>query len=223
MAESRLGRFFSPRAVGWLVLATPVVIGVAVNLFPNYDARPEYFRGTYANIVDAGAKYAASLGVMGVAVVLLVLLALALTRVPGGPAEGVSAALVVPAVGMTLTALTAIPVVVQAARVRSAASSIDAAAKASQSWATLSQTILLLGGIGGALAAFIALGVTAFRRRWIRPLMFWTAAALSAVLGVGGLSLGLLWMGLGLPALVLTLTIAGALIALPRWPLDLPR
>jgi len=222
MAETRPGWLASPRVAGSLALAIPIAIGVAVNLFPNYDARPEHFRGTYDNIVAAGTAYGASLVVMALAAALIALLALALTRVPGTPVGGVALAFAVPATGFFLTALTAIPAVVEVSRVRSGASSANEAAAASEAWAILSQTILLLAGVGGALAAFIALSVTAYRRRWIRPMVFWTAASVSVVVGVGGLSLGLIWVGLGLPAVVLMVTMAASLIVLARWPVADP-
>lgn len=95
---------------------------------------------------------------------------------------------------------------------------MSAAASASEPWATLSQTVLPFAGIGGTLAAFIALSVTAQRRRWIQPSVFWAAAAGGAFLALGGLSLCLIWMSLGLPALVLILAIASPFVGMCRWP-----
>ncbi len=36
----------SARAVGIVLLVPPFVLGAAMNLFPNYDARLEYFAAT---------------------------------------------------------------------------------------------------------------------------------------------------------------------------------
>jgi hypothetical protein len=64
----------SARAVGLLLLAVPLMTVLGVSFFPSYDARPQYFAGTFHNIVDAGSDYLVALVIFVVVAGLLALL-----------------------------------------------------------------------------------------------------------------------------------------------------
>ncbi len=50
----------SARTAGALLLVVPVVVGVALNLFPNYDARAEYLATFRSVVPHAGWPFASS-------------------------------------------------------------------------------------------------------------------------------------------------------------------
>jgi hypothetical protein len=54
----------SARTAGVIVLTIPLLLGVGLRSFPNYDARPEYFASSYSNIIAADVAFSASLVVL---------------------------------------------------------------------------------------------------------------------------------------------------------------
>ena len=104
----------SARALGSLLVAVPLVTGLALSRFPGYDARPEYFAGEFHNIVDAGDGYLVALALFVVVAGLLVTLAMGLLRSPlRGEADSLWAVvggLGVSAFGFATAGLTGIPV-----------------------------------------------------------------------------------------------------------------
>ena len=112
--ERQLGFLDLGRPAGTLLLVVPLVVGVALNLFPNYDARAEYFDPSYPNIVDAGAAYPISLMLLLAVALLLMVLALALRRAPQAKTSSgmavVTAGLAASAGGFGIAAALGIPV-----------------------------------------------------------------------------------------------------------------
>lgn len=194
----------SARGVGSLLLAVPIVTGLALSQFPGYDARSEFFAGTYRNIVDAGSRYLLALGLFLVVAVILGTLAYGLWRSPlrdsasllwvavGGMAAS--------ATGFTISALTGLPVWWWARQVGEGTQTVLEAAGRSADLAGLSQTVLLTVAFGGLLIGMSALGVIAVVQRWLPRWLFWATVAVA----VGAVALALagdgpaLWVGFGL-------------------------
>ena len=180
----------SARTVGLLLLAVPLMTVLGSSFFPNYDARPEYFAGSFHNIVDAGSDYLVALVIYGVVAGLLVLLMLALARsqlreetsvvwvVVGG--LGVSAA------GFTVACLAGLPVWVWASQVSDGSETLSTMAARSESLARLSQSGLLFLGLGGLFVAMSVLGVTAVIRGWAPKAALLATVAIAAGMVVVG-------------------------------------
>jgi hypothetical protein len=202
------------RVTGLLVLLIPVVAGVALNLFPNYDARAENFAESYPAIVDAGQKFPLALVLLLMVSALLGRLALALRRSQDGTQSGGVAVggLVVSAAGFGLASLLSIPVWLWARQVADGTLTLAQGAQRSEALASGSQTVILMVGLGGLLVGFSALGWMAFRRSWVDPTAFWAALILSSAALIGGLALGLFWIGIGVPPVVWTLMIGSSLL-----------
>lgn len=222
--EHRRGLLDSTRTAGTLLLLIPVIAGFALNLFPSYDARPEYFAPFYSNIVDAGGGYLASLVLLlGVAALLLVL-ALALRRAPGAKDSGgmvvVTAGLTASAVGFGVAALLGVPVWIWARQVADGALTVSEAVSKSASWASTSQTLILLVGLGGLGVALTVLGFIAYRSGWIRPVVFWATIPVVGGVVIVGLAVTLFWFALGIPPILWTLMIGVSLLVLGTYPAD---
>ena len=194
----------SARAIGSLLLAVPIVIVLALTRFPNYDARSQFFAGTYRNIVDAGEQYLQSLILFLVVAAILAVLAAALWRSPLADASQflwvVIGGLAVSAGGFTVAGLTGLPVWWWARQVNQGSLSVLEAADRSTGLAGLSQTSLLIVAFGGLLIAMSALGVMAVVQRWLPRWLFWlTIAAAVAAVGLALATDGpALWVGFGL-------------------------
>lgn len=214
--------FGSARVAGVIVLAVPALLGVGLRLFPNYDARSEYFASSYSKIVAADVAFPVSLVVLAATALLLGVLVLALRRVPQSveSASGLVVArgsLGVAAMGLLASAALSIPVWLWSRQVRSGELSFSEGADKSQPWATASQTLILLVGLGSLLVAFSALGIVAYRAGWTPPVVFWTTMSVVAAGIVGGFALSLFWIALGLPPILWTLMIGGSLVIKGRY------
>ncbi len=211
------GLLGSARTAGIILLVLPIVVGVALNLFPNYDARPEYFASSYSHILDAGNAYPASLGLLLVVAALLAGLVLVLRRSPaaghGGGMLAVFAGLGMSAGGFASAAVLSIPVWLWADRVNSGALTFSEGAAKSESLASVSQTLILLLGLGGLVIGLTTLGVLSYRLGWTPASVFWVTIVVAAVVVVGGFALTLFWIALGVPPLLWTLMIGGSLVA----------
>ncbi len=212
----------SARTAGALLLVVPVVVGVALNLFPNYDARAEYFAPSYSHIADAGAAYPVSLALLLAVAVLLILLALALRQAPEAKTSDgmsvVTAGLAASAGGFGIAAALGIPVWLWARQATNGALTMSEAASKSQTLASASQTLILLFGLGGLVVGLTALGVVAYRFGWTPPAVFWTAITFAVVAVVAGLALTLFWFALGIPPVIWTLMIGVSLLTLDSYP-----
>ena len=193
----------SARTVGLLLLAVPLMTILGVSFFPSYDARPQYFAGTFHNIVDAGSDYLVALVIFVVVAGLLALLMLALARSPLREETSVVwlviGGLGVSAAGFAVAGLTGLPVWVWASQVADGSESISTMAARSKSLAGLSQTVLLIFGLGGLLVAMSVLGVTAVVRGWAPKLALLATVAIAAGLVVVGVitSGPVFWLAIG--------------------------
>lgn len=153
----------SARAAGIVLLLIPVTLGVGLNLFPNYDARPEYFGSSYSSISDAGAALPISLVLLVTTALLLVFLVLGLRRAPqakdGGGMVLVSVGLGGSAGGLLMATLLAVPVWVWAGQVNNGSLTVAEGADASQGLASTSRTLILLPGLGGLAVGLTVLGI----------------------------------------------------------------
>ena len=194
----------SARTIGGLLLAVPIVSFLELLRFPGYDARSRYFAGTYRTIVEAGDAYLVALVLFLVVATILALFALALSGSPlldatsflmvviGGVAASAS--------GFALAAVTGLPVWWWARQVTEGSLSAAEAASRSAGIAGISQTVLLMLGLGGLLIGMSALGVLAVVQRWVRRWLFWgtvvvVGAAVALALATDG---PVIWIGLGL-------------------------
>jgi hypothetical protein len=193
---------FSARWVGANLLAVPVAIWVAGSFFPSYDARPQYFAGSFRNIVEAGDDYLAALLLFLVVAGLLVTPALGLTKSPlrAEPSLwAVLGGLGVSAFGFAIAGVTGLAVWRWASEVADGTQSLSAMASRSESLASISQTMILLFGFGGLLVAMSVLGIVAVARRWT-PLIVAvaTAIATAAIAVIGAVTSGpVFWLSLG--------------------------
>ena len=193
----------SARAVGSLLVAVPIVAWVAGSYFPGYDARSAYFSGSFHNIVDAGDGYLVALVLFLVVAGLLVTLAVRFSRSSlRAEAESllvVVGGLAVSAAGFVTAGLTGIPVWMWASRVADGSETLTAIAARSESLAVISQTMLLMFGLGGLLVAMSVLGVVAAARGWTPKLVFWaTVIAAASLIGVAASRSGpVVWLSLG--------------------------
>lgn len=224
METDRSGWLGSPHTAGTLLLLVPVATGAALSMFPNYDARPEYFAGWYPNIVNAGNSYAVSLTLLLAVAVLLVLLALALRRAPAPGHSGAMLVVVggvtVSAIGFGVAALLGIPVWVWAGDVTDGALTMAEGAARSETWASTSQTSILLFGLGGLAVALTVLGVLAYRLGWTPPIVFWIALSVVVGIVVLGVVLTLFWVMLGTPPIIWTMMIGVSLLTRSTYPTD---
>lgn len=200
------------------MLAVPIVIGAALSQFPGYDARSEFFAGTYSNIVGAGDRYLVALGLFVVVAAILGTLAFALWRSPlRTDAPGiwvVVGGLAASAAGFFIAAVTGLPVWWRARMVGEGSLTVFEAAEQSADLAGLSQTMLLLVGFGGFMIAMSALGVIAIVQRWVPRWLFW-ATVVAAVAAVGLALVGdgpALWVGFGLLPLLWALVFGAVLL-----------
>ena len=193
----------SARQVGALLLAVPLLTWVAGSNFPGYDARSRYFASSFHNIVDAGDGYLVALVLFVAVAGLLVTLAVGLSRSPlrteASSLLVVVGGLGVSAAGFATAGLTGIPVWMWATQVADGSETLAAMAARSESLAVISQTMLLMLGLGGLLVAMSALGVVALIHRWTPKLVFWgTVAAAAAAVGVAASTSGpVIWLSLG--------------------------
>ena len=205
----------SARAVGIGLVLVPVVLGLGLNLFPNYDARSEFFAGSYSNIVEAGMAFPVSLVVLVLASMLLVLVVLGLRRAPQSDGSGgldlVFVALSGSSLGILLGAVLSIPVAVWASQVKDGSLAASAGVAMSQALASTSQTLILLVGLGGLAVGLTVLGVLSWRFGWTPPIVFWATIVAAGVIVVGGFSITLFWVALGVPPVLWTLMIGGSL------------
>ena len=101
--------------------------------------------------------------------------------------------------GFTTAALTGLPVWNWARQVADGSESLAAMASRSEILASISQTTLLLFGLGGLLVAMSVLGVVAILRDWAPRLAFLATVAVTTVLIVAGVltSGPVFWLALG--------------------------
>lgn len=194
----------SARGVGFLLVAVPVVTGLALSQFPGYDARSQFFAGTYSSIVEAGDRYLLALLLFLVVAAILGVLGYGLWRSPlrdDAPVLWiVVGGLAASAAGFTIAALTGLPVWWWARQVIDGSQTVIEAAGRSSDLAGLSQTVLLTVAFGGLLIAMSALGVIAIVQRWVPRWLFWATVAVA----VAAVALALvgdgpaLWVGFGL-------------------------
>ena len=193
----------APRTVGLLLLAVPIVMGLAGSFFPSYDARPRYFVSSFPEIVQAGDGYLIALvlfGVVaGISAVLAITLSRSLLRTESSALWMAIGGLALAAFGFASAALTGLPVWVWAGKAADGSESLRDMALRSQGWASTSQTVLLLFGLGGLLISMSTLGVLAVTRGWAPRLLSWgTAGAALALVVVGAVVSGpVIWLVLG--------------------------
>ena len=210
----------SARIVGALVLAIPGITVAALGFFPSYDARSEYFVASYNNIVDAGNRYLLSLLLFFALATVLTVLAFILWREPaaaGGAVEVAVGAFAVSAAGFAAAAIAGLPVWALARSVVEGSETMLAAAERSSGLASFSQTLILVVGLGGLVVAMIAMGVASSRGGWIPRPILWVAAGAAGTGIIVGFALTLFWFALGIPALILTLTIGASLLIRGRF------
>lgn len=185
-------------------MAAPIVIVMALSQFPGYDARSEFFAGTYRNIVEAGDEYLVSLFLFLVVAAILTALAFALWRSELRDASSylwvVVGGLALSAAGFAVTALSGLPVWWWARQVNDGSLSVLEAADRSTGLASFSQTTLLTISFGGMLIGLSALGVIAVVQRWIPLLVFWGTVGLAVAAVIFALFADgpALWVGFGL-------------------------
>lgn len=201
-----------PRAVGALLLAVPLGMGLALSFFPSYDARSSYFVQSYSRIVDAGDRYLVALILFGVLAAIIAILALALSRSPlrteTSVLWAVIAGLAVAALGFGVAAGAGLPVWLWARAVGSGSEPMLQMAARSEALAATSQTMLLMFGLGGLLISMSALGALAALRRWVpRWLFLGTAGAAVALVVVGAAASGpVVWLAQGTLPMLWALT-----------------
>lgn len=205
----------SARFVGLALLLAPVVLGFGLNLFPNYDARAEFFAASYSNLPDAGSSFPVSLILLAAAALLVGLVVLGIRRAPatkgGGGINLVAVALGGASLGILLAVVLSIPVAVWASQVNSGSLSVSEGADMSLGLASTAQTLLLLVGLGGLAVGLTVLGVLSWRQGWTRPVVFWATSITAGLALVGGFAATLFWVALGVPALLWTAMIGGSL------------
>jgi hypothetical protein len=183
-----------------MLLAAPLMTAFAVSRFPSYDARAEYFAGTFHNIVEAGVDYVVALGSFLVVGGLLVMLAIGLLRSPlrsDSSATGVVVGGVgISAAGFATAGLTGIPVWVWAGKVSDGSETMADMATQSASLAGISQTLLLMFGLGGLLIGMSVLGIVSAVRRWAPRWLFGIVLAITiAAIAAGAVRSGpVIWL-----------------------------
>ena len=206
----------SPSPTGALLLLLPPVTAGALNLLPNYDARSAQFLASYPQIVEAGNNYLVSLGLLFVVAAILLLVAKGLRRAPQTRENGAGllaiGGLVSSSVGFALAALAGLPVWRWAHQVAEGRLTVAEGASRSETLAPLSQTLILLVGLGGMLVALTALGVVAYRCGWTPPAVFWIIISIAAGAVVVGFALTFFWLALGIPPILWTMMIGGSLL-----------
>lgn len=208
----------SARAIGALLLAVPVLVLIALTQFPNYDARSQFFVGTYRNIVEAGSSYLVSLLLFLVIAATLAVLAIGLWRSPLADATQflwvVVGGLAVSAAGFAIAGLAGLPVWWWARQADQGISLVFDAAERSSGLASFSQTVLLTVAFGGMLIGMSALGVMAVVAQWIPRWLFWTtiAAAVGAVVVALATDGPALWVGFGLLPMLWAVVLGGVLL-----------
>ena len=191
------------RTVGAFLLAVPLAIGLAVSFFPSYDARSRYFVSTFPNIVAAGDRYLVALILFGGVAAIIVMLAMTLSRSQlRNETSALSVTiggLVVAACGFTVAAGTGVPAWLWARHAADGSEPMREMALRSQAWASTSQTVLLMFGLGGLLISMSVLGVSAVTHRWIPKLLFWgsVGAALALIVGGAAVSGPVIWLAIG--------------------------
>jgi len=222
--EKQPGFLDLARTAGAILLLIPVVTGIALSFFPSYDARPEYFAPSYSNIVEAGSTYLVSLLLFLAVAALLLLLALTLRRAPSGKTSGgmvvVTAGLTASAMGFGLASLLGIPVWFWSRQVTDGVLTMSEAASKAETWASASQTLILLVGLGGLGLALTVLGVVAYRSGWTTPVVFWTTIVVVVGVVIVGFAMTLFWFALGIPPILWTLMIGLSLVVLGTYPVE---
>lgn len=222
LAHQPTGWLGSAQSAGSILLVLPIVVGAALNLFPNYDARPRYFASSYSQILEAGNAYPVSLGLLLVAAGLLTVLVIALQRGPAGGTGGstfsVSAGLGMSALGFAVASVLSVPVWIWAGQVESGALAVSEGASKSETLASLSQTLILMLGLGGLVIGLTILGVVSYRRGWTPASVFWVTVVVAMTVVVGGFALAIFWVALGVPPLW-TLMIGGSLVLRGSYPI----
>lgn len=209
------------RLVGGLLLAIPFLIATALRFFPQYDARPGQFRSWYPNIVSAGDEYLLSLVLFLLVAAVLTALAAALLRRPPGSGIAVTgpaaAALFVSATGFAVAAVAGAPVWFWAREAASGRNTMLDSAVRSESWASFSQTMILLIGLGGLLVGMAFLAVAAAREAWMPRLVFWGTVAVSGAVFAAGIVMTFFWLSLGGPPMLWTLSLGVTLLVRGRF------
>lgn len=204
----------SVRFVGLALVAVPVVLGLVLFLFPNYDARPDFFVASYASIPGAGGAFPLSLAVLVLASLLVAAVVLGLRRIVASDSGGLNVVLLAlgaSSVGLLVAALLSIPVAIWGSQVNNGSLSVSDAAGMSQGLASTAQTLILLVGLGGMLVGMTVLGVLSRTRRWVRPVVFWATVLAAGAVLVGGFTAGLFWLAIGGPVVLWTAMIGGSL------------
>lgn len=204
----------SNRLVGLLLVAVPVLLGLVLFLFPNYDARPDYFASSYSSIPDAGVAFPLSLAVMVIVSLVIGVLILGLRRTISSDSGGMSfvvLALGASGVGLLVAALLSIPVALWASQVNNGSLGASDAAGMSQTFATTAQTLVLLVGLGGMLVGMTVLGVLCRRRGLVNPVVFWATIVAAVAVLVGGFTAGLFWLAIGGPVVLWTAMVGSSL------------
>ena len=205
----------SARAAGVALLFVPVVLGFGLNLFPNYDARPEFFSGSYNNLLDVGSAFPVSLTLLMVTSLVLGFVVVGLRRAPQSDGSGgmllVSAALGGSALAIFVASLLSISVWIWAGQVNAGTLTVAEGITRSQGLASTSQTIILLFGLGGLMIGLTVLGVLCWRFGWTPAVIFWATIVTAGFIVIGGFAITLFWVALGLPPLLWTLMIGGSL------------
>jgi MFS family permease len=208
----------SARVIGLLLLAVPAAMALAVSQFPSYDARSRYFAASYHNIVEASRGYVVALGLFLLVAAILVALAFGLWQSPLRTAPGflmvVVGGLGAAAVGFALAAITGLPVWWWARQVAEGSLSVAEGRSRSADLAPISQTALLMLGLGGFLVGMSALGVAAVVLRWVPRLVFWLTLGLAVVAVVVALVTDgpAIWIGFGLLPILWAITFGFVLL-----------
>ena len=203
----------SARTTGALLLTLPVVAWVAGSYFPSYDARSRYFVASFPNIVEAGDRYLLALVLFGVLAGIIAVVAMTLSRsqlrTEASALWAVVGGLAVAAFGFGVAAGTGLPVWLWASQAADGSQPIHEMALRSQSWASISQTVLLMFGLGGLLISMSVLGVMAATRRWTPQFLFWgtVGAALALVIVGAAVSGPVVWLALGALPMLWALTL----------------
>ncbi len=202
----------SPRVIGLLLLAVPTGMALALSQFPSYDARSAHFAASYRSIVDAGSGYIGALGLFLVLAAVLGALALGLWQ---SPLQGATGALWVAigglgasAVGFAIAGISGLPVWWWARQVADGSLSVAEGVDRSSGLAPISQTALLILGLGGFLVGMSALGVAAVVLRWVPRWVFWLTIGLAVVAVAVALATDgpAIWIGFGLLPILWAIT-----------------
>jgi hypothetical protein len=204
-SESPIGGDVDPR-----VVSVGYCVGEACDF-----ARPEFFSGSYHNILDVGSAFPVSLMLLTVVSLLLGFVVIGLQRAPQSDGSIgmllVSAALGGSALAFFVASVLSVPVWIWAGQVNAGTLTVAEGISRSQGLASTSQTIILLFGLGGLMIGLTVLGILCWRFGWTPAVIFWATIMTAAIIVIGGFAITLFWVALGLPPLLWTLMIGGSL------------